>query len=434
MIARLLVSTALVIAAPAAAQTCREPVRQAVHAAVSGARFPAHQGCRLSCPRSRRGWRSSCAEIAAIAEQPGGADVRQYDRRRWSGRGGCSTGRARCSSALSGRRIPTMRCRRSRPTHAQAAAQHGDAIMLNAKLFARVKTLHDKRAALKLTPEQAQLLRVTYQQFVQCGRATERRRTRPSCRRSTRASRRCRPPSSRSCSPRPRRARWCVDDMQKLAGLGADGIAAAAKAAADRGMTGKWVLPLQNTTQQPALASLTDRATREALFEKSWTRTEQGDANDTRATIAELAQLRAQKAKLLGFPTYARLRADRPDGEDAAGGDGFPQAVRRPRCRPSSASEAAEIKRRSRRPAAISTVKPVGLGFLFGAGAQGQVRPRWRCAEAVFRDQQRADRRRVLCRQPAVRHHLQGAEGPAGLQSGHARVRGVRGERQDDRR
>jgi peptidyl-dipeptidase Dcp len=66
-----------------------------------------------------------------------------------------------------------------------------------------------------------------------------------------------------------------------------------------------FVLPLQNTTQQPDLQSLTNRETRHALFEDSWTRSERGGENDTRATIARLAQLRAQKAKLLGFPNYA---------------------------------------------------------------------------------------------------------------------------------
>ncbi|HMC91525.1 MAG TPA: M3 family metallopeptidase, partial [Allosphingosinicella sp.] len=58
-------------------------------------------------------------------------------------------------------------------------------------------------------------------------------------------------------------------------------------------------------TQQPALESLSDRATRQRLFEQSWTRAEKGDANDTRATLAEIAELRAQKAALLGYPDWA---------------------------------------------------------------------------------------------------------------------------------
>ena len=66
-----------------------------------------------------------------------------------------------------------------------------------------------------------------------------------------------------------------------------------------------YVLPMQNTTQQPALASLTNHATRQALFEASLNRAEHGDANDTRAIISEIAQLRAKKAALLGYPTWA---------------------------------------------------------------------------------------------------------------------------------
>ena len=70
-------------------------------------------------------------------------------------------------------------------------------------------------------------------------------------------------------------------------------------------MKDKYVIPLQNTTQQPLLTSLADRGVREKLFHNSWTRTEKGDANDTRAIISQLAVLRAEKAKLLGYPNYA---------------------------------------------------------------------------------------------------------------------------------
>ncbi|WP_034157787.1 peptidyl-dipeptidase Dcp [Sphingomonas sp. ERG5] len=181
---------------------------------------------------------------------------------------------------------------------------HSDAIYLNAKLFARVKALYDQKATLKLTPEQAQLLEVDYQQFVRAG-AQLSAADQTSLRALNTQIASLQTAFQQKLLAATKVGGLVVDDVKKLDGLGADGIAAAAKAATDRGLKGKWVLPLQNTTQQPALASLTDRATRQALFEKSWTRTEQGDANDTRATIAELAVLRAQKAKLLGFPTFA---------------------------------------------------------------------------------------------------------------------------------
>src|SRR5690606_28205701 len=96
-----------------------------------------------------------------------------------------------------------------------------------------------------------------------------------------------------------------VDDEAKLEGLSEGDLAAAAQAAQDRKLEGKWVFPLQNTTQQPVLASLKDRDLRAKILEASETRTEHGDENDTRKTIQRLAQLRAQKAKLLGYDTYA---------------------------------------------------------------------------------------------------------------------------------
>ncbi len=104
-------------------------------------------------------------------------------------------------------------------------------------------------------------------------------------------------------------AAYSTTDQSALDGLSSAQIEAAAQAAQGRKQQG-WVLSLQNTTQQPDLAELKDRATRKALFDDSWNRAEGGDANDTRSTIARLAQLRAQKAKLLGYPSYAAWKLE----------------------------------------------------------------------------------------------------------------------------
>src|SRR5580698_9420518 len=89
-----------------------------------------------------------------------------------------------------------------------------------------------------------------------------------------------------------------------LAGLSEAQLAAAAAAAQGRQSQG-YVVPLQNTTQQPLLGSLTTRTTRNTIFDNAWNRTEHGDANDTRSIVSRLAQLRAQRASLLGFPNHA---------------------------------------------------------------------------------------------------------------------------------
>ncbi|WP_294323671.1 M3 family metallopeptidase [uncultured Chryseobacterium sp.] len=95
------------------------------------------------------------------------------------------------------------------------------------------------------------------------------------------------------------------NDAKELDGLSPDEIAAAASDAKNAGKPGQYLLALQNTTQQPLLQSLKNRATREKLFNASWMRAEKGDANDTRETIGKLANLRLKKAQVLGKTSFA---------------------------------------------------------------------------------------------------------------------------------
>lgn len=97
-------------------------------------------------------------------------------------------------------------------------------------------------------------------------------------------------------------------DAKELDGLSADEIAAAAADAKTAGQPGKYLLALQNTTQQPLLQNLKNRATREKLFKASWGRAEKGDANDTRETIEKLAKLRLKKAQILGKKNFAEWK------------------------------------------------------------------------------------------------------------------------------
>jgi peptidyl-dipeptidase Dcp len=183
-------------------------------------------------------------------------------------------------------------------------AQHGDAIYLDPKLFARVQALYAKRDTLGLDAEQRQVLEIYHSDFLHAGAqlsdADKAKLRLLNTQISTATT-----AFQQKLLAAAKAAALVVDDKAKLAGLSDGEIAAAAQGAKERGLAGKYVLPLQNTTQQPALASLSDRATRAALFDKSWTRAEQGGANDTRALIREIAQLRAQKAALLGYPNYA---------------------------------------------------------------------------------------------------------------------------------
>ncbi len=183
-------------------------------------------------------------------------------------------------------------------------AAHRDGTYLNSKLFARVQAVYAARATLGLDPESRQLLEVTHREFIHSGAQL-----------SDEDKAKLRDLNQRISSletsfehkllAATKDGALVVDDKAALAGLSNDAIATAAKDAADRELTGKFVIPLQNTTQQPLLPQLTDRATRQRLFEAKWTSAERGDANDTRAGISELAQLRAQKAALLGYGSFA---------------------------------------------------------------------------------------------------------------------------------
>jgi peptidyl-dipeptidase Dcp len=188
-------------------------------------------------------------------------------------------------------------------------AAHQDAIYLNAKLFARVKAVYDARASLKLDPESQQLLKIYYEDFTHAG-ALLSDADKAKLKEINKEDAALETQFQQKLLAGTKAGGLVVDNKADLAGLSDGEIAAAAQAAEGRGLKGKWVLPLQNTTQQPALSELTNRDVREKLFNASWTRTEKGDANDTRATIAQLAKLRAEKAQLLGYPNYAAYVLD----------------------------------------------------------------------------------------------------------------------------
>ncbi len=182
-------------------------------------------------------------------------------------------------------------------------AAHQDEINLNAKLFARIKAIYEKRHELGLDPESLRLVEYDYQEFVKAG-ANLSDEDKAKLKKLNEEDSTLETAFMTKLQAATKAGAFATTDKAALAGLGDEAMAAAADAAKERKQEG-WVIPLQNTTQQPDLASLSDRATRKAIFENSWNRTEKGDANDTRATIARLAQLRSQKAALLGFPNFA---------------------------------------------------------------------------------------------------------------------------------
>jgi peptidyl-dipeptidase Dcp len=188
-------------------------------------------------------------------------------------------------------------------------AAHRDAIYLNPKLFARVKALYDQRETLKFDAEGKYLVERFHRDFVRAGallsdadKTTLRALNKEQSKLTTEFRNKVLAGVNASAI--------VLDDKAALDGLSDGDIAAAAEKAKGRGLADKWVLTLQNTTQQPALTYLKNRALRERLASTSAQRGNQGGDNDTKAIVTRLAQLRAQRAKLLGFPSFAAFNLD----------------------------------------------------------------------------------------------------------------------------
>ncbi len=180
---------------------------------------------------------------------------------------------------------------------------HSDAINLDERLFARIRAVYDERATLTLADESLRLLELTYDGFVRAGallsvpdknklKALNAEQSALQAQFQNRVLSAMKEGGLHVPSPEP------------LDGLENAEMEAAADAAKARGLDG-FYLTLQNTTQQPALTSLTNRETRRALWEASLHRAEKGNESDTREMIARLAQLRAQRATILCYESYA---------------------------------------------------------------------------------------------------------------------------------
>ncbi len=183
-------------------------------------------------------------------------------------------------------------------------AAHNDAIYLNDQLYRRVKSVYDRRESINFNPEQKALVERYNRDFVRAG-ANLSEADKVRMRALNQDLSKLSTDFSTKLLAGTKAGALVVDKVSDLDGLSADKIETAAQAAKSRGLTGKWVVPLRNTTQQPAQAELKNRAVRQRLFELSSMRTARGDTNDTRSTIRRMAELRAEKAKLLGYPNWA---------------------------------------------------------------------------------------------------------------------------------
>ena len=242
----------------------RRSLRSPQHPAVSGAALRHDQGRRLSA-RLRGGHEAAAGRDRRHRRQSRPRPPSTTPSRRWNARAACWSGSTTPSSAWC-RPTPIPRWTRCRPWRRPSWRRTTTRSFSIAKLFARVKALYDQRASLKLDAEALQVLTLYYRQFVHAGanlsdkdktrlQADQQARRQPGSRLPAEAGGRRQ--GGRAGGERQGRSGGPVSDAE---------IANAAQAAKARKLTGKYVIPLQNTTQQPLLTSLANRAVREKLF------------------------------------------------------------------------------------------------------------------------------------------------------------------------
>jgi peptidyl-dipeptidase Dcp len=180
---------------------------------------------------------------------------------------------------------------------------HKDAIYLDPALYARVRTLYEQRASLKLDPESLRLLERTHTNFVRAGaRLSDADKTR--LKQLNEQISKLTTEFRQTVLKGVNAAAVVVDNRAELDGMTDDQIAVAAETAKERKLEGKWVIALLNTTTQPSLAQLKNRALRERIYRASTSRGWGGEF-DTTSEIAQIVKLRAERAALLGYSSHA---------------------------------------------------------------------------------------------------------------------------------
>ncbi|MDX9722464.1 MAG: M3 family metallopeptidase [Myxococcota bacterium] len=183
-------------------------------------------------------------------------------------------------------------------------AAHSDAVYLDAALFARISALHEKRDSLGLDPESLRVLERYYKDFVRAGaQLDDAKKTRLMAINAELAELTTR--FGQNLLAETNDSAIIVDTAEELAGLSEGEIASAAEAAKGRGLEGKYLLALRNTTTQPVLARLQKRELRQKVFEASSKRGARDNQNDNRPVIARIVALRAEHAAIFGAANEA---------------------------------------------------------------------------------------------------------------------------------
>ena len=221
-------------------------------------------------------------------------------------------------------------------------AAHDDSIFLNEKLFNRIETIYNQKDSLDLDTESARLLEKVYKDFVRAGAkldsAQKARIMEINSELSTIGTK-----FGQNILSEMQDASVLVDTKEELDGLSDEDIAAAAKAAAEKGHDGKYLIVLVNTSIQPVLSSLKNRELRKRIHEASLSRGMRGNDADNRDFVAKVLALKLEKAQMLGYDSHAAYKLENQCAQNTkAVNDMLSSMV--PAARASLEREAAELQ------------------------------------------------------------------------------------------
>jgi len=181
---------------------------------------------------------------------------------------------------------------------------HSDQILLNGKLFHRVKTIYEQRDQLGLDAESKRLVEKYYTDFIRSG-ANLSNEEKKSLKKINGEMAVLQTTFSQNVLKEVNALAVVVDSKDELDGLSDAAIEAAANEAKSRELDGKYVLTLRNTSGQPPMASLTNRALRERIHKTSLSRGSRDSDFDNRYILANVIKLRAERAQLMGYNNHA---------------------------------------------------------------------------------------------------------------------------------
>jgi peptidyl-dipeptidase Dcp len=258
-------------------------------------------------PAFEQGMTEHLAEVAGIAENAAPATFENTIVA--LEKAGTTLNRARRAFSILTGSLTTPGLQKLESAYSGKFAAHSDAIRLNQALFARIEKLYQQRESLGLGPVEKRLVERYYKDYVRSGAkltGADKEKLKALNADLAKLSTKF----AQNVLKEINGSSVFVESREDLAGLSEAAINRAAAAATAEGKPGKYALRLTNTTGQPVIDTLQNRALRERVMQASLARNSRTGEFDNRPLVLELARKRAERANLLGYPTHAALQLE----------------------------------------------------------------------------------------------------------------------------